>query len=671
MNRTKTLGWLVGAAALLFAGCTSDDNVAEEPQQPTAQTQAAVIHVTVGAGISDGEATTRSTVDYTGGTRTLQFTTGDRLYVWGQKERNSYLSGAEYYSYLVVGTLELVAIDSEDPTKATFRGDLSVYSAEVEGLYNDEDGWIDISNVTYPDGYLVGDLTSFLQSDDPLGECEVMMATLLHKDAKQGEDYFISDDDRRLSYRPDCAATVDELMTTELWVRGNYNSSTKSFALTKTTDQPIVNCTISGLEAGANYRVDYIYGTTAAMSDHTRMLESSMTATGGTLAFAFIAEMGDKFHGIRLTNIADAGDTYTISLGQKEFEGKVYNVSRRFVDLSDASIYSDDGYGTVGFIAQNGDILSGTMPTDQFRVIVIADGAKVTLHNATIESSNYGIGCNGSATINLEGTNTVSSSYMTGIDCSGTLTILGSGSLTATGGNGYAGIGGGAYSHVVIKGGTIVARGSTGSNDSGAGIGGYGGRSFGTIRIEGGDVTATGGDNAAGIGGGYRQGSSFTCGTITITGGNVRATGGANAAGIGCGKGNDNSHQNVCGDITISGGTVTAEAGTGDCSAIGYANYYCRCNNVTIEGGEVTANSANKATIGAYTVSITSGITSVTMTNSAATSNYVSSFINGNTISIDNVSIGSSESFKTRGTYGNVLSVFNTSTCDTWTLTKK
>ena len=69
------LGWLVGAAArkagraslrgvvggamtaaaLLFAGCSGEDNLAGEATttEPTAQTQATVIRVTVGAGITD------------------------------------------------------------------------------------------------------------------------------------------------------------------------------------------------------------------------------------------------------------------------------------------------------------------------------------------------------------------------------------------------------------------------------------------------------------------------------------------------------------------------------------------------------------------------------------------------------------------------------------------
>ena len=184
MNRTKTLGWLVGAAALLFAGCSSEDGVIEEqtPQQPQ-QTQA-TIHVTVGAGITDGEATTRSTVDYTGGTRTLQFTSGDRLYVWGQKDKIYDQFDTYYCEYVVAGTLELVAIDPEDPTKATFSGDLSVYRAEVQGDYaGGTDILMTLSGVTYPDGNLVSDLSAFLQSADPLAGFENVKATLIHEDA--------------------------------------------------------------------------------------------------------------------------------------------------------------------------------------------------------------------------------------------------------------------------------------------------------------------------------------------------------------------------------------------------------------------------------------------------------------------------------------------------------
>ena len=594
-RRGMTMGWLVGAAALLFAGCSSDDTISEETKT-TEQPQTATIHVTVGAGISDGEGATRSTVVKDGGTRTLQFTTDDKLYVWGQKNIIYDQNYNSYYEYVVAGTLELDAIDSEDPTKATFSGDLSVYRAKVEGDYVG-DVLYTLSGVTYPD--LVSDLSGFLQSADPLGEFENVEATLIHEDAELDVDYVINEDERKVYYRPDCAATVEALMTTKLWVRGNYNSSTKSFALAKDTDQPIVNCTIAGLTDGMKYKVDYIYGTTAEMSDHTKALASAlspMTADDdGTLAFAFFAETGDKFHGIRLTNTADEYDVSEVSLGQKAFESKVYNVSRRFVDLGDASTYTDEG---VGFIAQNGDILSGTKPTGKY--VRIADGAKVTLHNATIENSNFhGFECYGSATINLEGANTVSGGGgHCGINCDGTLTIQGSGSLAATGGNGYAGIGGnGNNCHVVIKGGTIVAQGGTSSNYSGAGIGGGGGGNFGNIRIEGGTVTATGGANATGIGCGYYD-RGTTCGTITITGGEVTAYGGGEtAAGIGCGS------RGTCGDITITGGNVTATGGERG-AGIGSSEGNSSCGDISIAN---TVTSVKATSGGGYAQSIGAG----------------------------------------------------------------
>ena len=93
----KTLGWLVVAAALSFSACSSEDSVIEE--KPTTQQPAQTptkIHVTVGAGIGEGEsssgadtsageATTRADVtvvtEGSSKTRTLIFTKGDRLYV--------------------------------------------------------------------------------------------------------------------------------------------------------------------------------------------------------------------------------------------------------------------------------------------------------------------------------------------------------------------------------------------------------------------------------------------------------------------------------------------------------------------------------------------------------------------------------------------------------------
>lgn len=175
--------------------------------------------------------------------------------------------------------------------------------------------------------------------------------------------------------------------------------------------------------------------------------------------------------------------------------------------------------------------------------ITIGSGETFTLSWTTINvTSGPGILCEGSATIILDGTNTVRTTAenypaIQAGDSGTTLTIQGSGSVTASGGQYGAGIGSG-YSESK----DIVC---------------------GDIVIESGTITATGGMNAAGIGSGgigdYSR--STTCGDITISGGNVTASGGKNGAGIGSGSSNPIIGYNLseCGDITINGGTVTAQ----------------------------------------------------------------------------------------------------------------
>ena len=642
-GRASLRGIVGGAmmAAVLVLGmtaCSSENDLAGEPktvEEPTAQTQATVIHVTVGAGISDGA--TRSTVDYTGGTRTLQFTTGDKLYVWGKASRSSYASGAEYYGYVLAGMLALDAIDPDDPTKATFSGDLSVYEALVDGDYDDGTGdWNVIYSVTYPDANRLDYLPYFISSDDPLSSCDYVRATLIH----EGTESQVTIDDYKDISLPtyDCAATVEALMTTGLVVSGSYNAGMRSFALTKDTAQPIVNCTIAGLEGSTDYQFVLKKGAAVATSVEWT------TDGGGTVSFAFISrESGSAEWSMDVTK---GGSTVgTVSIGQKVFEGKVYNVSRlwtssgfvktRVVDLSEKT----DGYG-----AENGDILTGTMPSN--KALYIANGATVILRDATVNcSNNNGITC-ADATIILSGENTVSGKNSGIYIGPGTLTIQGSGSLTATATdtntNALTGIGG--YNNncnLVIKGGTIVAQGGTASNSnySGAGIGSRVNGQFGTITIEGGDVRATGGANAAGIG----CGSPGSCGDITISGGTVRAMGGS-MSGSGIGGTGDNGW---CGNITISGGTVTATSNSAETPAIG-----------------------NSSTDYGTCVTITSGITSVAMTNSVS-GNFpqVGIFLRDKSVCIDGVTITNFLSTQISSKYGSLRSRHNSST-NTWTLYK-
>ncbi|MBR2886719.1 MAG: InlB B-repeat-containing protein, partial [Bacteroidales bacterium] len=179
----------------------------------------------------------------------------------------------------------------------------------------------------------------------------------------------------------------------------------------------------------------------------------------------------------------------------------------------------------------DGQILTGTL--GGHCNITIADGASITLSNATISlASNFsfqyaGLTCLGNATIILEGENSVKGFYNSYpgiyVPKDATLTIKGSGKLDAKGEMNGCGIGGQfstkaehASGNIVIESGTINATGGF----QAAGIGGAGNLTSGNITIKGGTVTAQGGEYAPGIG----SGKSNTAGNITITKDVVKVT---------------------------------------------------------------------------------------------------------------------------------------------------
>ena len=206
--------------------------------------------------------------------------------------------------------------------------------------------------------------------------------------------------------------------------------------------------------------------------------------------------------------------------------------------------------------------------------------ANVTLENVNIDTGTRGEAAittsgEGNVNIELDGTNTVQSGNThAGVEKkdNGTLTITDEnkdGSLTANGGDGGAGIGGGASYN--------------GSN----------------IEISSGEVTAIGGNFGAGIGGGQAGSGS----NITIEGGKVKAQGGWSGAGIGGGgSGSGNNIAISDGEVTAKGGTFGAGIGGGGDGGGG--------NNITIDGGKVTAQGGkNGAGIGGGLRSNGSGIT--------------------------------------------------------------
>ncbi|MBQ8152356.1 MAG: hypothetical protein IJ069_01575 [Prevotella sp.] len=222
----------------------------------------------------------------------------------------------------------------------------------------------------------------------------------------------------------------------------------------------------------------------------------------------------------------------------------------KYRDLRDGSITANDG-----------DIIYqrvNTSATD--KTITIPDGATVTLAGVNISATgSAGIICSGNATINLEGTNIVTTSaenypaVQVG-PTDKTLTIQGRGSLTATGAHDGAGIGGGKYFNC------------------------------GNITINGGTITATGGRYTAGIGSGagqiIKERIEGSCGTITINAGTIVATGGYNGAGIGSG------YFSKYGSIVISDGisSITATPGSEAQAPIGMGKQDQGSGGVTVDG---------------------------------------------------------------------------------------
>lgn len=324
-------------------------------------------------------------------------------------------------------------------------------------------------------------------------------------------------------------------------------------------------------------------------TDATNSIGAGNNGSCGTVTFGTQL----MYDGSDWTTIPTSGQTYgglKFIIKTTSINNDTWELTCRRVDLS---------HITADSIMQDGDVLTGTLTANV--KISIANGATVTLDNASINAdgnmsgSKAGITCLGNVTIVLSGTNTVkgfNASYPgIFVPQTQTLVIKGSGSLHAStkDGNGGAGIGGGDAlncGNIEIQSGTITAKGS----QYGAGIGGGNSANCGNITISGGTVNATGGYRAPGIGSGRRgvsgtqgQYNSGSCGNITISGGTITATGGEDAAGIGGGRGNNNNYKTSCGTITITSGvtSVTATKGEYAPNSIG-AGGYGTCGTVTI-----------------------------------------------------------------------------------------
>ncbi len=214
--------------------------------------------------------------------------------------------------------------------------------------------------------------------------------------------------------------------------------------------------------------------------------------------------------------------------------GLVFNHGSNVKAVKAAGTTVDLSELTADYVAQNGDILTGTL--GGLYKISIADKAIVTLNNAAINGVNNvscpyaGITCLGDSTIILEGDNTAVGfqSYYPGIFIpkNKTLTIKEKaetpGSLKAHSSKLTAPAIGSTQLSEYNEGGNLIVNSGTlnlSSKSRAACIGSVNGGSFGNITINGGTINGNTINAAAVIG----SGCPGTCGDITINGGNITA----------------------------------------------------------------------------------------------------------------------------------------------------
>ena len=333
MHILKRQGWLVMAATLIIglSACSSDDVVSEEPQQAGGPQ---TISITVGAGFDDN-ASTRSAVVYdkTAKTRTLIFTEGDRLYVQGflgeyheENINNTYYS---YYDYKIAGCLTMVEGSlSKDGKSAKFTGDLSLLTSKK---YEYEWGLSYVyeydENATYD-----------FEGKDPLSLTAETQAYLVHEDAVENEDFYMTDS--YFGFMSGWAPDVNTLITTKMSAGSysDYKAESKSFALSNFSG-PIFNFAISGLKANTTYQMYYCgnYGSSEFPIPFENPLGNAITSdASGKVSFAIFAYSYSSSHGIKFVPINEQGwadesygDVMTVDLGEQSLDYEtIYNITR-------------------------------------------------------------------------------------------------------------------------------------------------------------------------------------------------------------------------------------------------------------------------------------------------------------------------------------------------------
>ena len=517
MKAFRTLTVLIITLAALTA-CSSDNEVLnDQPVNPTApKTYTMIVQATKGG---DDAATRGLSLD--GNTLNVKWNEGEKVVVMQDDDE--------------LGTLTATP-DPDDPTKATLTGELDKLDLEEDIEFHLHSAGCDYSRQS---GVLLSkDGENSIEENFDYALCIV----------KKGSDKIKTS----VVKDPDGDEEYDE-----------YYLVTIEGGITLESQQAIVKFTLVD-KADATTPMNV---TRLEVDDHYYTI--FVEPVSPTNALYVAVNSGGVESDYHLKAVTATGDVYTYDRSDVTFLcGKYYEVKVQMTKQQPATI--DLSKLSESYIAVNGDVLTGELPEDVNVKISITDGATVTLSDVTIEGyddKSYdwaGLTCEGDATINIEGTNSIQGFYYRypgiSVPIGKTLTIRGSGSLEAKSNQGI-------HIHTDIHGNQ-----TTSSIVSGSGIGGSVNNDCGNIVIESGTITATGSYRSAGIGSSEQQ----SCGTITITGGIVTATGGESAAGIG------SAYTSDCGNITITGGTVTATGGK-HAAAIG-SGVDSFCSDITIGG---------------------------------------------------------------------------------------
>ena len=258
-------------AMLLTASCSSEDNLVNNENTGTAAKQGYTLPVTVNVTRQGDNAATRATYD--DGTKTLAFSTGDKLHVKGYNNT----------AYDFAGTLTW-------QSGGTFSGEITTYNdytGTADELFSEA---IEIYATLLPNGYTT---YNYLEFRNTGYKAEVTS-------------------NRDNAFATSKAAAVEQLSYEEA---DEYDDG---FALTP--QNAILNFTITGLAASTDVAVEFKSGTT------TNISKTVTTDASGTATFAIGAVNNTRLHTCTLT--VGGNDITLVSESKTLSAGKIYNISR-------------------------------------------------------------------------------------------------------------------------------------------------------------------------------------------------------------------------------------------------------------------------------------------------------------------------------------------------------